>query len=236
MMLANRPAVKFCLPFLLGIFVGWEFYFSVWYISGFLILLFIVSAISFPFYKEKEVSLQILIALILVTLGIFKMTVDSKYTPQNQINNFITRDNITAIEGLISDPPQNKTQTVQFVIESESVYKENASIPDLGGVLITIPKDSISVAFLDSLKYGTKVKLFSQLIQLGAARNPGEFDLRQYLHINGIYARIFLENSNEFLIKEENGTVFLALLVYPLRKSIGERLDKLIGGDEAKFL
>jgi hypothetical protein len=108
--------------------------FSIWYIPGFLILLFVVSAISFTFYNEKEVSLQILVAVILFTLGIFKIILDSKYTSQNQISNFITRDFITAIEGEISDPPKNKTQTVQFVIESESVYKVHVSIPVLGGV------------------------------------------------------------------------------------------------------
>ncbi len=235
-MLANRPAVKFCLPFLLGIIVGWEFFFSIWYISAFLICLFIISVISFPFYKEKDVALQILIAALLFTLGIFKITVDSKYSPQNQIDNFITHDEVTAIRGVITDPPRKKTKTVQFVLESESLEVKKSYIPTAGGVLVTIPKDSASNEFLDGLEYGTKVLISGRPVQPGTARNPGEFDLRQYLHINGIYARIFLENSYGVLIEEENSSGFLASLVYPLRKSIGERLDKLIGGDEAKFL
>jgi competence protein ComEC len=198
--------------------------------------LFIISVISFPFYKEKDVALQILIATLLFTLGIFKITVDSKYSPQNQIDNFITNDNVTAMRGVITDPPRKKTKTIQFVIESESLEVKKSFIPTAGGVLVTIPKDSASNEFLDGLEYGTKVLISGRPVQPGTARNPGEFDLRQYLHINGIYARIFLENSNEVLIEEENSTGFLASLVYPLRKSIGERLDKLIGGDEAKFL
>lgn len=235
-MLANRPAVKFCLPFLLGIVVGWEFFFSIWYISVFLICLFIISVISFPFYKEKDVTLQILITVLLFTLGIFKITVDSKYSPQNQIDNFITQDEVTAIKGVITDPPRKKTKTIQFVIESESLEVMKIFIHTTGGVLVTIPKDSTSNEFLDGLEYGTKVLISGQPVQPGTARNPGEFDLRQYLNINGIYARIFLDDTTAISIEGEKGSWFLASVIYPLRKSISVRLDQFIGGEESKFL
>jgi competence protein ComEC len=235
-MLVNRPAVKFCLPFLLGIIVGWEFFFSIWYISAFLIFLFITSVISVLFYKEKDVTLQILIVALLFTLGIFKITLDGKYSPQNQIDNFITHDGVTAIRGIITDPPRKKTKTIQFVIESESLEVKKSFISTTGGVLVTIPKDSTSNEFLYNLEYGTKVLISGQPVQPGTARNPGEFDLRRYLHINGIYARIFLENTTEISIEGEKGSWFLASVVYPLRKSISIRLDQFIGGEESKFL
>jgi competence protein ComEC len=172
----------------------------------------------------------------LFTLGIFKITLDGKYSPQNQIDNFITHDGVTAIRGIITDPPRKKTKTIQFVIESESLEVKKSFISTTGGVLVTIPKDSTSNEFLYNLEYGTKVLISGQPVQPGTARNPGEFDLRRYLHINGIYARIFLENTTEISIEGEKGSWFLASVVYPLRKSISIRLDQFIGGEESKFL
>ncbi|MBU2637027.1 MAG: hypothetical protein KJ963_08090, partial [Bacteroidetes bacterium] len=64
-MLLNRPAVKFCIPFIFGIIVGWQFSFALWYLLGFLILIFLFAAISLIIFKESTKTLQLLIISLL---------------------------------------------------------------------------------------------------------------------------------------------------------------------------
>ncbi|MBU1298987.1 MAG: DNA internalization-related competence protein ComEC/Rec2 [Bacteroidetes bacterium] len=236
MMLLNRPAVKFCLPFIFGIIVGWQFSFALWYLLGFLILIFLFAAISLIIFKESTKTLQLLIISLLFGLGLFKITIDAKYIPDNQVGRFIESRDLVSIEGIITDPPKEKNNNVQLVIGAEKVFTDKKVIKTYGGVLVTIGKDKLTERFTDSLTYGTRVQLFAQLVYPGTARNPGEFDLGNYLNINGIYARIFFENRNEIKIINKSGNPFLSAVVFPLRSSIGEKLDEFIGGEEAKFL
>ncbi len=235
-MLANRPAVKFCLPFLSGILIGWQFSFSLWYLLGFLILLFLIVAISLIFFKESSQTLQLLIISLLFALGIFKITIDAKHIPNNQVERFIELHNWVTVEAVVTDPPKIKNENIQFVIEAEKIFMDNNIIKTFGGVLVSIGRDRLTERFIDSLIYGTKIQVFAQLVYPGSVRNPGEFDLRNYLNINDIYARIFFEDGNEIKIIDKSGNPFFSEVVFPLRGSIGEKLDEFIGGEEAKFL
>lgn len=235
-MFSTKPALKFVIPLIAGIIVGWELSFSIWYLFGFLFFLFILSVLLLYNYNDNSIIYTFIIVSLLFTVGVFKITIDGKFIPDNQISKFVATSGIQSIEGIITDPPHKRTYNIQFVIESEKIKSENHSLDVFGGVLISMPRENISDQFLDSLEYGVRVALFGQLTFAGTARNPGEFDMRRYLEVNNIYARILLNDSDDIVIQQKTGNWILSFLIYPLRKKISENLDILIGGEEAKFL
>ncbi|MDI6803273.1 MAG: DNA internalization-related competence protein ComEC/Rec2 [Bacteroidota bacterium] len=235
-MFSTKPAIKFVLPLIAGILIGWEFSFSIWYLLGFLVFLFTLSVLIFYYHKDNSLIYTFIIVSLLFTLGVFKITIDGKFIPDNQISKFVATSGIQSIEGIITDPPQKKTYNIQFVIESEKIKSEKDSIGVFGGVLVSIPRENISDQFSDSLEYGVRVTLSGQLALAGTARNPGEFDLRRYLEVNDIYARIYLDGREDVVIQQKTGNWFLSYIIYPLRKKIAHNFDRFVGGEEAKFL
>lgn len=235
-MLSTKPALKFVIPFIAGVLIGWEFYFSFWYLLGFLSFLFTLSILILYYYKDNSLIYTFIIVSLLLTLGVFKITIDGKFVPDNQISKYVATSGYQSIEGIITDPPQKKTYNIQFVIEAELIKTERDSTGVFGGVLVSIPRENVSDKFLDSLEYGVQVLLSGQLVLAGTARNPGEFDMRRYLEVNDIYARLYLNGREDIVIQQKTGNWFLSYIIYPLRKNIAENLDKFVGGEEAKFL
>ncbi len=235
-MFSTKPAIKFVLPLIAGILIGWEFSFSFWYLLGFLFFLFTLSVLILHYYKDNSLIYTFIIVSLLFTLGVFKITIDGKFIPDNQISKFVATSGIQSIDGIITDPPQKKTYNIQFVIEAKQIKTEKDSIGVFGGVLVSIPRENISYQFFDSLEYGVRVSLTGQLALAGTARNPGEFDMRRYLEINNIYARMYLDGREDIILQQKTGNWFLSYIIYPLRKNISENLDKLVGGEESKLL
>lgn len=235
-MFSTKPAVKFVIPLISGILIGWEFSFSFWYLLGFLLFLFTLSVLILYYYKDNTLINTSIIVSLLFTLGVFKITIDGKFIPDNQISKFVATSGIQSINGIITDPPQKKTYNIQFVIEAKQIKSEKDSVGVFGGVLVSIPRENISDQFLDSLEYGVRVELSGHLALAGTARNPGEFDMRRYLEVNDIYARLYIDGREGIVIQQKTGNWFLSYIVYPLRKNIADNFDRFVGGEESKFL
>lgn len=235
-MFSTKPALKFVIPLIAGILIGWEFSFSFWYLLGFLFFLFTLSVLILYYYKDNSLIYTFIIVSLLFTIGVFKITIDGKFIPDNQISKFVATSGIQSIEGIITDPPQKKTYNIQFVIEAKQIKSEKDSIGVFGGVLVSIPRENISDQFLDSLEYGVRVSLSGEIALAGTARNPGEFDMRRYLEVNDIYARIYLGGRDDVVIQQKTGNWFLSYIIYPLRKNIAQNFDRFLGGEESKFL
>jgi competence protein ComEC len=171
-----------------------------------------------------------------MVFGMFKITYDARYVSDDRISNFISSGRTISLKGTISDLPRITGQSIRFVIEAEELEFNETNQIVSGGVLVSLYYSKLNSALAESLTYGREVMVRGELVPAGTARNPGEFDLRKYLQLNNIYARLYVEKSDTILLGEEARHNFLTLYVYPVRRSVGERLDRLIGGEEAKFL
>ena len=247
----NRPAVKFCTPFMIGILIGWNL--PVWGGSNFagpvgwiwhhfdpimLAAIFLISAAFFlqTFLPPSARIRPALTFLLIVLFGFVKITFDAWRTPADSVSNFTGRGEIVILRGAITDEPSLNLKTMRFVVDAESILLGGRRLRISGGVLISGRKLDVDTTLVPSLTYGRTVIVSGELeVPLGP-RNPGEFDTKGYLHLNGIVARLNVWASDTIILGPEARGNFLASLVYPLRRSAGYRLDRLIGGDEGKFL
>src|SRR5258706_10623702 len=80
----NRPAAKFCTPFMIGIAIGWNWSFCGWFV---LPALFVVSsALLLLAFIRRPASIRPFVLFLLILLfGILKITVDSRIAPGDAI-------------------------------------------------------------------------------------------------------------------------------------------------------
>jgi competence protein ComEC len=236
-MFRNRPAMKFCFPFVLGIIIGWQWSFSFLMTVLVVVVLIFLFSMAAIWRKNQELKYSAILAFSLIfAFGVFKITFDAKYVFDDSIANFTSQENAVRLQGRITDLPRLTAQSVRFVVEAEKLNQRGKTWNVSGGILVSTRRNNNDKFFLDSLSFGREVILTGQLAPAGTARNPGEFDLKHYLHLNNVYARLYLDKNDAIILGEEARNNFQTALVYPVRRSVAERLDRFVGGEEAKFL
>ncbi len=246
-MLDRYPAIKICLPFIVGILVGWQLNISLLWLIGGIILLTIVAIVVRKTGQQSILS-SLLILFILVMLGMFKISFDAKYQSDNSIEHFISEDEQEAtLIGTVNERAFSKGKFYSLRIEAETLQVSSPAKRDgaigthfgihvEGDAIVSIPKKNIPEVKIRNLAYGRKVSLTGMLKRPPRARNPGEFDYRKYLKLQGIYAQVYVRADSNIQLGERTGTWILSDVIHPFRDWISTTMDSLIGGEEAKLV
>lgn len=231
-MLIDKPAIKFIIPFILGILIG-----KIFQISP-LVLVYVIASINILyFFTRKYIGIIygiILLYPIIVLLGLLKFQIDFYYREDNRVDNFINQNKLVELKGIIIDQPTKKTNYVQLVIKADSLLTNNGNYKISGNVIITIPSENVTS--IDPYKYGQGVRIKSFLLPLTSARNPGDFDMKRYLNANNIFAKMYLEDEGNIVIEESRAGFSIIGLIYSIRSKIARNVENDIGGVEASFL
>ncbi len=234
-MLKNRPAVRFIIPFIIGILMGWKSEIPIYTILICIVCLILIY-ILLSKYERFQLYLPGILFLILLLFGCLKINFDAKYIVDDNILNYIEDGKNIILLGEVTELPRKSEHSIRFVIKAESLYYNNRPTKVSGGVLAVILQSKIETSVLKMLTYGRIIKLKGELTSVQTARNPGEFDFKNYLNLNGIYALFYPDKIDESDISVNNSQNFKNSFVYPVRRSIAKKLDGFIGGEESKFL
>ncbi|MBS4029071.1 MAG: DNA internalization-related competence protein ComEC/Rec2 [Ignavibacteriales bacterium] len=233
----NKPAIKFLLPFLAGILIGWYVPLPLWFIGSvtllFLALTFIV---SFPHISLSPVFVTLTFVCAIIFFGVFKITYDTRPTAKNDVAKFINPNNEVRLVGTIVDPAIRKKKSLQLMLDVDSLKMKSFFQNVEGEILVAISSKDNRVSLQKELTYGKRVSLIGFLEQPSPARNPGDFDYQKYLRLKNIHALCFVRSVDSVHIIGEQGNWFYRDIVFPSRKWISSQLDTFVGGDEANFL
>ncbi|MDI6767544.1 MAG: DNA internalization-related competence protein ComEC/Rec2 [Bacteroidota bacterium] len=222
---------------MIGIIVGWYISFSISIVIigmlGILLLYFVVRLLII-----KSVNSSTILFLIMIfSFGILKIEYDTKHFP-DQTRKYQSSPSLNdvLVRGTITDRAVIKRDRVTFIIEAESIRIGSVSYVMEGGIVASIRRSEISDETISNLEYGKVVWLNGDLQSLQGPRNPHEFDYRQYLLLNDIYSRLFIQCEEDISIGDRSGNWLLSNFVYPVREWIGKLFDSIIGGEEAKIM
>ncbi len=229
----NRPAVKFCTPFMIGIFIGWRWHHFDPIVVAAILLISVALLIR---GLLPPCSRPALIFLVVVLFGIVKITFDAWRSSPDDLTNFVAPASGITLRGKISDEPNLTARTLWFVLDAETVFSGGLQRAISGTVLVSALKAYVDTTRTPLFTYGRTVIVSGRLEAPSGPRNPGEFDTKGYLHLIGIEARLSVRPSDTIILGQESRGNFLASFVYPVRRSAGQRIDRFIGGDEGKFL
>ena len=101
------------------------------------------------------------------------------------------------LEGILYRPPEPMPDKTRLYVRAEKIYLEEGNFPVTGNLLLTV-KDRKS-----DLRYGDRVRFISKLYLPRPASNPGAFDYRRFLALQGIWATAFVNDSSEIVRMEE---------------------------------
>ncbi|MBI1803993.1 MAG: DNA internalization-related competence protein ComEC/Rec2 [Ignavibacteriae bacterium] len=230
----NRPAVKFCTPFMAGIVIGW--YADVeWQAAFAFALLMLVAWQLFTLFRFPTLSV-LASYLLIAAFGLLKIGYDAKNVQDNDIARCIVPGRMVEIDGIVSDLPRLTQYSLRWGLDVRKLTYQGKDYPVSGTVIVSVRRKDADTTLLDSISYGRMLSLRGELQSPAFARNPGEFDLRRYYSLNNIHALFIAGQFDSSAISAKTESNFIGRYVHPVRKSIAERLDRFIGGSEAEFL
>ena len=234
--MAHRPALRLCIPLIIGIVVGWSWTFPLRHAVAVLIVLaaldvFLMSSRQHGHNVHTAVSFAML-----VLLGIVKISYDDSSIPENSILRYAKPGVTLVVHGDVTDLPSVRQNMVRFIVQAESVKVHDRSYSVSGDVYVSMRRTDVDATLLDSIHYGSTLQLHGELTEVRGARNPGEFDFKRYLRLNGIYAQMYADWIERDARRTEPPGSFLGVFVYPARRSVSARIGALFGDDVAGFL
>ncbi len=94
------------------------------------------------------------------------------------------------------------------------------------GDLVLTPQTRLSVAIGDRIVFRGKAGTLS------LARNPGQFNAKNYYRLNGFAGRIFLRSPKDLIsVEHDNAFSLKKSLVQPVRDFVREKTEKFVAGD-----
>jgi competence protein ComEC len=230
-----RPVVKVLIPFSIGIVISVYYSLS---LQSLVIIIFTLLCLYLlsSLIKSLKGLKSLLLFVIIMVFGWIKMSYDSRYVPLDDISNYISLGEPVSVKGTIVELPRVSSQSIRFILSVDTILVKNTPKPVTGDLYISSAIEKVENTVLLKLKYGARLCLSGELSTIRTARNPGEFDLKYYFSLLNIYARLFPDKIDTNSIIGQDKSRFHTLFVYPVRSEVTERIDRLIGGEEGKFL
>src|SRR5262245_10140601 len=116
-MFLHRPAMKFCVPLIAGILVGWSFSISP-VVAALIVLSLLLCLVSL---RSLHVLTPIILFVVIFSVGIFAVTVDWKSPGPESIQSFAGIKDTIRLCGHISDDPVVAKTSIRFSVDAESI-------------------------------------------------------------------------------------------------------------------
>jgi len=230
----TSPALKFVFILSIGILIGKEFLFNIFFLISIIILLIVL----FIFYKKSDkIVKSFTLGLLILILGITKANIDFNTLNKNSVLNLNKNYTDCCIVGVINNLPEYKVDRVRFIVNSEKLIYANDTLNISGEILINCKETKNIGDSLPELNAGDRISIFGDLMDANAENNPGEFNYRKYLALNDIHKlfRVYFY-SDISIINSDNLNFFEQKIIFPSRKFAIENINELVKGDEAAFL
>ncbi len=174
--LSHTPLFKIAVPFVSGILL-----FDYWNIPLYLLLSLTCIAIIISIVQHFTIhssfsrkSNGVIIFILLLFVGGLLISTGKINNHKNHFSHYPA----VWAKGIVSKPPEEKDKNYKTFIKIEQVIDSNGNaINTDGNLLVYIRKDSTQPQY----ETGDEVLLYLNYKPIDKAKNPGQFDYRQYL-------------------------------------------------------
>lgn len=209
----NRPE-KFFLAFffiLAGIFTASFYQFSPLFFLFFIVFLLAIFLWAFILEKKKMYFWLLLFLLYLFGIGFYQL---NDYYQKKNSSLSLNNQGILTVEAIIDEEPEIKSETVFF--------KAKIIRGGKGRILIKTRNSLVS--------YGDLVLIAGEFQE---PENYSDFNFRDYLSKDGIYSVV---NYPQIKILAKNQGSWIKNLLFQIKKSFEEKIEKIFPEPEASFL
>ncbi|MBN2892761.1 MAG: ComEC family competence protein [Bacteroidales bacterium] len=173
--------------------------------NGDFIIVAIILSLFATIYINKKLSKQkpslfgFSAYLFIFLTGIYTVNINKAETPK------IDNSAEYVFEGIIIEPPQEKTKTIQCVVDVEA-YKDSTEWKNFSTKsVVYFQKDSVS----ESFQYGDRIVFQGYLNEITNAGNPAEFNYKAFMQNKGIFATSYSKKGEFIILEHKLGNFFI---------------------------
>ena len=229
------PIIKIVTAFCFGIILQQIFSFSLLYIILIFVFTLFILVIS-VFVKNSKIQITKSIAIFLFSflLGITALAVQKMTIAKFPFN--LPKIRNENISGTINDI--NLIEADRITIKVNLTEINGKSLNNKNSIyLCRFWKDTLNNVekIYDEIKIGNKIKFVGTILEPKGQRNPGEFDYKNYLNINGISGIINCYDFDGLEIIDKNFNYILNS-IFEIRRSIDNKIKQIYTEEYAGFI
>jgi competence protein ComEC len=192
-----RPLLPVLLPFIIGIASSERLGLSM----GVALLLLAAALCPTLFFLARGRRFSpLMTAPAFFVLGALAMTPYLRPAlPSNHVKNLIGTGLATAMEGAVCSAPEYSGGKERFCVTAERLFKDGSWREVSGKVLVTVKGGATGVMV------GDGVRLIAEITEPASLANPGGYDYRRRLNLEGIYAQAYVRDRSAAIRISEGG-------------------------------
>jgi competence protein ComEC len=133
--------------------------------------------------------------------------------PGNHVIHLVGREAVD-LEGVVIQAPEIRQERARLVLEAERAFQGRGPFGAQGRVLITVGRGA------ECVEYGDRIRVRSRLRAPDPSGNPGGFDWRGHLALQGILVQGFVQDARELLLIRRDQGSWLRQWVEGIRRRI----------------
>ncbi|MEJ2052508.1 MAG: ComEC/Rec2 family competence protein, partial [Calditrichaceae bacterium] len=214
----HHPALCFVGIYAGGIYLCWHFLNKIQYewlfVTAFVFLLSFI--LTYFFVKKLFIPAMLGFIILLGMINIYQSM--ACFKPDDLV--VTGTKNVQSFTGWIAETHFRKDGNHQYVLKLISVKRDSMIQPASGKLLLKQRR------LHGRLKYGDILTVFGKPEQPPLPANPGEFNYRRYLQLNGIFFQYYLSKEQDYrILKANKGSAWQRYIIQPLKNNIIRILD-----------
>lgn len=222
----SYPFVRLSIILILGV-IGYDHFHGLWKwpiitlaVSIIIYIIAIYLSDRIGFYKLRLIN-GILSLFIVFFIGGF--LVKNKYHDHPEFHYKNLRIDIKGFSGVIISPVNERKKHFRYEISLKEMIAADSIITTAGKIHLYVQKDSATFP----LQYGDRVNVYGRFYPIQEPGNPAEFNYREYLERQNIYAHAFVKSGDISVGSHESINPILEWS-YSLRANANQLIDTLI--------
>jgi len=181
--------------------------------------------------KKSSNIVNYFILLAIFLSGIIRFQITANLRPQHHIINFTDGENPVNICGRVANFPIQKDKSTQLEITTEQISQHGKLSNTCGNILVYCK------SFQIYLQRGDAISCSGVLCKPRSERNPGEFNYREYLEANKIYAIMYVKHDSAIqILPAQNKKFFFTKLLNGSRNYFEYIIDRAYSGQNRALL
>ncbi len=220
-----RPLIPALLALMCGIVTGL-------YLPGFPYILPAVLAILLicAFFPRQKQKVRLLPLILFLLLGYWSLQASiSPKLPANHVTQYID-DKPWHITGTLRGYPEHFSDRTRFVLQVETLTRNQASRSATGAVQITVR------GHIDGLQTGDRIGCMARLKEIRNFNNPGGFDYRRYMTFKKIWAMAYVSKEQLLVKLHTTNAGLLRQIIDRARMVVSELIEKAPPSDSRAIL
>ncbi|HHJ53545.1 MAG TPA: ComEC family competence protein, partial [Caldithrix abyssi] len=222
------PAVWYFLFFALGIYLGWEFRFSVQPTATLVavVALFVLMLFAHRFFSKL---FPLIVMPLVVLFGLAHMYAALNFFPPAHIA-LVKTGTLTKFSGIVVQARYRPDGRDRYLLALRSGEREGRSQPLAGKIQLVRGKSG------RRLQLGDLVELIGQPERLPLPANPGMFNYRRFMNLRGVFGGFYYTDQNLKIASRQKGDFWQQRMIWPAGEYLRRQIERYFRGDTRAVL